>query len=187
MAAAMGMLSRIGIMDAETLELFNFYLKDPEQFNTMMTDPTGKSFELFPSSDATSGTFGAMVQHVKEAYAITEDADVLKLFQRLRKPIPCVEDAVTAKKFQAWHYPYWYNKTKGLVCNVMGVMLPWTDIKNFQIYHQHPAAFADIVDDESNRKARKATRNQTLTTVIAGVVIVGIIIGGVIAYKLLSG
>jgi len=185
-AAAMGMLSRIGIMDAETLELFNFFLKDPDQFNTLMTDPAKNTFELFPSSDATSGTFGAMLEHVKESYAITEDDMVLALFQRIRETIPYIDTAEKARKFRALRYPYWYNKTKGLVCNVMGVMLPWTEIKNFQIYHQHPAAFADIVDDESNRKARKIGKDKTMLIIIAAIAIIGVVGGMALLFKMLG-
>jgi hypothetical protein len=186
MAAAMGLLAKTGIPDAETLELFNFYLRFPDQFNTLLSDDTqAMNFELLPLADS-SGTFYELVKHAKEVYSITDSEPLRKKFSEIRKHIPKIEDPKQAQKFKAWRFPYWWNETRGLVANVSGNMLSWSEIKNYQIYHQNPSAFIDIVDDESSRKARKAPKQNATLIIVAGVVICGVIIVGIIAMKYLG-
>ncbi len=191
MAAAMQMLGKIGIPDAETIELFNFYLKDPDRFNELVADaqsetPTAsKAFELIPYADQ-KGTFYELLAHAKSVYAIADNVTLLSRFQSIKRSIPQIDSLQTARKFQAWRYPYWWNNKKGLVTNVLGTMLNWSEIKNFQIYHLHPAHITNMVDSESDRKARKIGRDKTLLIIVAGVIICGVIVVGVIAYKMLS-
>lgn len=186
MAAAMGMLAKVGIPDAETLELFNFYLRFPDHFNDLLAnDEKAMNFELLPLADS-SGTFYELVKHAKEVYAINDSEPLRKKFSEIRRRIPKIEDPKQAQRFKAWRFPYWWNATKGLVANVGGNMLAWSEIKNYQIYHQNPSAFMDIVDDESSRKARKAPRQNAMLIMVAGVVICGVIIVGIIAMKYLG-
>ena len=150
-----------------------------------MTDESLQNFELLPSADM-SGTFAELLEHVKEVYAVTDNKTILAKFQEIRRRIPMVEDKQVAQRFKAWRLPYWYNKTRGLVSNVMGTMLSWTDIKNFQIYHQHPAALADIVDDESSRKARKGPKQNAMLIIVAAVVIIIAVVGMFFAFRMMG-
>jgi len=184
-AAAMGMLAKLGIPDAETLELFNFWIKDTNQFRWILADEERQSFELLPSADK-SGTFRGLMDHAKEVYAVTDPEVVIKRFEETRKKVPKIEDADEAKKFKAWRLPYWYNMTRGLVTNMMGSMLSWNEIKNFQIYHQNPGQLANMVEAESDRKSRKAPKQNAMLIIVAGVVIMVAVSGMVIAMKMMG-
>jgi hypothetical protein len=186
MVAALGMFAKIGIPDVETMELFNFYLKDYAQFSTLLTNPEkANSTILLPLGDST-GSFTALVKHAKRIYTITEDEALRSKFSEIKNRIPQIDTPATAKQFKAWRFPYWWNTAKGLTANVNGVMVLWSDIKNYQIYHQNPSAFKDIVDDESARKARKAPKQNAMLIIVAGVVIIVAVAGMVIAMKMMG-
>ena len=209
-AAAMGMLARLGIPDAEVMELFNFYLMSQDTFEQTVQilktpydpnppqqgDPNAEAkrlaqmsyqkayfLELYPSAEPGAGSFGSLMQHAKEIYAVADEDAVVQRFHDLKMRIPSASTPEDLKRKDFKKYPYWWNTVRGLVCNVAGVTLSWVDIKNMQIYHQNPRGTANIVEDESDRKARKRGKDNSMMIVLLILGIMGIALAMVAVFK----
>lgn len=168
-AAASGLFASVGIPNAEIAILFNLYLHNAEEFNTKITkyDDTKIDFDVYPR-----GAFSEILKRLPTFLDISNETALLAYMQDLKKRIPEVPDNDPQKHKL---FPVFWTKQKGLCCNVIGTVVSFSKMKEFQIYHENPSMVLHTVLNEANRIAEK--RRKPLGGALKWILIILIIVG----------
>ncbi|MEM2450105.1 MAG: hypothetical protein QW119_05315 [Candidatus Methanomethylicaceae archaeon] len=175
MAAACGLLKSYGIQDAEICQLFELWKrmkeegKEQEFKRILQFDENYKDFlnsKVYPRC-----TWKELITHVLQVYNNNVER-VIDVMKEIDEKIP--EDNPT--------HPVWYDKEKkAIACNVLGEVIYWDNIKDFQIYHSDPSMIMTAVKTEALRLAQKYFKDRTdliLKSAIAFAIIIGVIVFG---------
>ncbi len=215
-AAASGLMKSVGIPDAEVMEIFNVYLKDPANFDAILgglrplltekdeeaiRDEVSHSENQLSEADIEAirmdrmmknmanstdyfvypvpqGTFSNLLEHTRRVLGVRDNEALKRLFEAMKGRIPEIKEGSEMRK---QNHPVWWTKKDGVGCNILGMAVNYSNVKDLQIYHIDPSTGRNIAKQEAYRlyeKMKSARSDIIVKAAVAFAIIGGVIIFG---------